>query len=160
MCIRDSTNTEDVTAAAKAAWEKSDGIVSFVNYVEGIYVGYRFYETAAQEGLFNYEDTVMYPFGYGLSYTTFQQSMGDLQVTGSTVSVDVTVTNTGNTAGKEIAELYYTPPYTNGGIEKSSVNLAAFDKTDLLEPGQSQTMTLTFDVEDLSLIHISEPTRH
>lgn len=144
------TNTEDVTAAAKAAWEKADGIVSFVNYVEGIYVGYRFYETAAEEGLFNYEDTVMYPFGYGLSYTTFQQSMGDLQVTDSTVSVDVTVTNTGNTAGKEIVELYYTPPYTNGGIEKSSVNLAAFDKTDLLEPGQSQTMTLTFDVEDMA----------
>lgn len=144
------TNTDDVTTAAKAAWEKADGIVSFVNYVEGIYVGYRFYETAAEEGLIDYEDTVMYPFGYGLSYTNFRQEMGELRVSGNTVSVDVTVTNTGETAGKDVAELYYTPPYTNGGIEKPSVNLAAFDKTDLLEPGQSQTMTLTFDVEDMA----------
>lgn len=144
------TNTDDVTTAAKAAWEKADGIVSFVNYVEGIYVGYRFYETAAEEGLIDYEDTVLYPFGYGLSYTNFRQEMGELRVSGNTVSVDVTVTNTGETAGKDVAELYYTPPYTNGGIEKSSVNLAAFDKTDLLEPGQSQTMTLTFDVEDMA----------
>src|SRR5699024_7952048 len=65
------TNTEDVAAAAQAAWEQADGIVSFVNYNEGIYTGYRFYETAAEEGLINYEDTVMYPFGYGMSYTTF-----------------------------------------------------------------------------------------
>lgn len=144
------TNTEDVTTAAKAAWEKADGIVSFVNYVEGIYVGYRFYETAAEEGLIDYEETVMYPFGYGLSYTNFRQEMGELRVSGNTVSVDVTVTNTGETAGKDVAELYYTPPYTNGGIEKSSVNLAAFDKTDLLEPGQSQTVTLTFDAEDMA----------
>lgn len=144
------TNTEDVTTAAKAAWEKADGIVSFVNYVEGIYVGYRFYETAAEEGLIDYGETVMYPFGYGLSYTSFRQEMGELRVSGNTVSVDVTVTNTGKAAGKEVAELYYTPPYTNGGIEKSSVNLVAFDKTDLLEPGQSQTVTLTFDVEDMA----------
>lgn len=144
------TNTEDVTTAAKAAWEKADGIVSFVNYVEGIYVGYRFYETAAEEGLIDYEETVMYPFGYGLSYTNFRQEMGELRVSGNTVSVDVTVTNTGETAGKDVAELYYTPPYTNGGIEKSSVNLVAFDKTDLLEPGQSQMVTLTFDVEDMA----------
>lgn len=144
------SNTEDVAAAAKAAWERADGIVSFVNYVEGIYVGYRFYETAAEEGMLNYEDTVMYPFGYGLSYTSFRQEMGELQVSGDTISVDVTVTNTGDTAGKDVAELYYTPPYTNGGIEKSSVNLVAFDKTDLLEPGQSQTMTLTFEVEDMA----------
>lgn len=144
------TNTEDVTTAAKAAWEKADGIVSFVNYVEGIYVGYRFYETAAEEGLIDYEEAVMYPFGYGLSYTNFRQEMGELRVSGNTVSVDVTVTNTGETAGKDVAELYYTPPYTNGGIEKSSVNLVAFDKTDLLEPGQSQVVTLTFDVEDMA----------
>lgn len=129
------TNTQETAAAAKAEWERADGIVSFVNYVEGIYVGYRFYETAAEEGLINYEDTVMYPFGYGLNYTDFTQEMGELQTDGSTVSVDVTVTNTGDTAGKDIAQLYYTPPYTNGGIEKSSVNLAAFDKTGLLQPG-------------------------
>lgn len=144
------TNTEDVAAAAKASWERADGIVSFVNYVEGIYVGYRFYETAAEEGLINYEDTVMYPFGYGLSYTTFTQEMGELQVADDTISVDVTVTNTGDTAGKDVVELYYNPPYTNGGIEKASVNLVAFDKTDLLEPGQSQTLTLTFNAEDMA----------
>lgn len=122
----------------------------FVNYVEGIYVGYRFYETAAEEGLINYDESVVYPFGYGLSYTTFTQEMGDLTVTDDTISVDVTVTNTGETAGKDVVELYYTPPYTNGGIEKASVNLAAFDKTDLLEPGASQTLTLTFRIEDMA----------
>lgn len=122
----------------------------FVNYVEGIYVGYRFYETAAEEGLINYDESVVYPFGYGLSYTTFTQEMSDLTVTDDTISVDVTVTNTGETAGKNVVELYYTPPYTNGGIEKASVNLAAFDKTDLLEPGASQTLTLTFRIEDMA----------
>lgn len=144
------TNTQDVEDAAKQAWERADGIVSFVNYTEGIYTGYRFYETAAEEGLINYDDVVMYPFGYGLSYTTFSQEMGELQIAEDAISVDVTVTNTGDTAGKEVVELYYEPPYTNGGIEKASVNLAAFDKTDLLEPGQSQTMTLTFNIEDMA----------
>lgn len=144
------TNTQEVEAAAQAAWEKADGIVSFVNYTEGIYTGYRFYETAAEEELIDYEETVMYPFGYGLSYTTFEQEMGDLNVTDGMVSVDVTVTNTGYTAGKDVAELYYNPPYTDGGIEKASVNLAALDKTELLEPGQSQTLTLTFDLEDMA----------
>lgn len=122
----------------------------FVNYVEGIYVGYRFYETAAEEGFLNYDEAVVYPFGYGLSYTTFTQEMGELKVDDGRISVDVTVTNTGDTAGKEVAELYFTPPYTNGGIEKSSVNLAAFDKTELLEPGESETLTLTFTEEDMA----------
>lgn len=144
------TNTKDVSDAAKAAWERADGIVSFVNYTEGIYVGYRFYETAAEEGLINYDDTVLYPFGYGLSYSTFTQEMGELRVSGNTISVDVTVTNTGDTAGKDVAELYYNPPYENGGIEKSSVNLVAFDKTRLLNPGESETLTLSFDVEDMA----------
>jgi len=124
---------------------------TFVNYVEGIYVGYRFFETAHDEGLIDYDNTVLYPFGYGLSYTTFEQKMGPLQADGEgNISVDVTVTNTGSVAGKEVVELYYNPPYTNGGIEKSSVNLVAFDKTDLLEPGTSQTMTLTFTAEDMA----------
>lgn len=144
------TNTKEVSDAAVAAWERADGIVSFVNYTEGIYVGYRFYETAAEEGLIDYEDAVMYPFGYGLSYTTFEQSMGELNITEDMISVDVTVTNTGSSAGKDVVELYYDPPYTNGGIEKSSVNLAAFDKTDVIEPGQSQTMTLSFRIEDMA----------
>lgn len=144
------TNTQDVSDAAKAEWEKADGIVSFVNYTEGIYTGYRFYETAAEEELINYDEVVMYPFGYGLSYTTFEQEMGELQITEDAINVDVTVTNTGKTAGKEVVELYYNPPYTNGGIEKSSVNLIAFDKTDLLEPGESQTLTLAFEIEEMA----------
>ncbi len=143
-------NVEDITEAAKAVWEKADGIVSFVDYTEGIYIGYRFYETAAEEGLINYEETVMYPFGYGLSYTTFSQEMGQVTETDGVIHVDVTVTNTGDTAGKEVVELYYNPPYTDGGIEKANTNLAAFDKTQLLEPGQSETITLSFDVEDMA----------
>lgn len=130
-------------------------IPQFVNYVEGIYVGYKFYETAyaeAQAGNmeFDYDSQVVYPFGYGLSYTQFEQEMGDLNVSGNTISVDVTVTNTGDTAGKDVVELYYNPPYTNGGIEKAAANLIAFDKTDLLEPGASQTLTLSFAIDEMS----------
>ncbi|WP_028242109.1 beta-glucosidase [Pseudobutyrivibrio ruminis] len=123
----------------------------FVNYVEGIYVGYRFYETAAVEGLIDYDKEVQYPFGYGLSYTTFKQEMGELNIDADgNVTVDVTVTNTGDVAGKSAVELYDTPPYTNGGIEKSAVNLIAFDKTDILGPGESQTITLDFTEESLA----------
>ena len=97
--ILPDTNVEDVTSAALAAWEKADGIVSFVNYVEGIYVGYRFFETAYVEAEengfdFDYDETVMYPFGYGLSYTDFSQEMGGIQENDGIISVDVTVTNT------------------------------------------------------------------
>lgn len=148
-------NLDEVVAAAQAAWERADGVVSFVNYVENIYVGYRFFETAYVEAetngfAFDYDSTVMYPFGYGLSYTTFSQELGTLNVSGDTVSVDVTVTNTGDTAGKDVVELYYTPPYTNGGIEKAAVNLVAFGKTGILQPGESETVTLTFDLEDMA----------
>ncbi|MSS13355.1 glycoside hydrolase family 3 N-terminal domain-containing protein [Bifidobacterium tsurumiense] len=123
---------------------------TFVNYVEGIYVGYKFYETAATEGLINYDDVVQYPFGYGLSYTSFTQSMGDVSYSNGKISFDVTVTNTGNKAGKDVVEAYYNPPYTNGGIEKASANLVAFEKTDLLEPGASQTVTISFDDDDMA----------
>lgn len=128
-----------------------DGVgPTFVNYTDGIYVGYRFYETASDEGFINYEEMVQYPFGYGLSYTTFEQKMGDLNVSDGTISVDVTVTNTGDVAGKDVAEIYYNPPYTNGGIEKASVNLAGFAKTGMLEPGASETVTVTFTAEDMA----------
>ncbi|MBW3082784.1 beta-glucosidase [Bifidobacterium phasiani] len=123
---------------------------TFVNYVEGIYVGYRYYETAADEGAIDYEATVQYPFGYGLSYTTFDQEMGDVTYADGTVSFDVTVTNTGDVAGKDVVEVYYNPPYVNGGIEKASANLVAFDKTDLLEPGESQTVTIEFEDDDMA----------
>ena len=122
----------------------------FVNYVENIYVGYRFYETAATEGLINYDDMVMYPFGYGLSYTSFTQEMGAITETDDTISFDVTVTNTGDVAGKDVIEVYYNPPYTNGGIEKATANLITFEKTEELQPGDSQTINITFNKEDMS----------
>ena len=122
----------------------------FVNYVEGIYVGYRFWETADDEGLVDYEASVQYPFGYGLSYTTFSQEMGPASFDGDTVSLDVTVTNTGDVAGKDVVEAYVNPPYTNGGIEKATANLVAYEKTALLEPGESQTVTISFEDDDMA----------
>lgn len=130
--------------------EEETALPSFVNYVDGIYVGYRFYETAAAEGLINYDDTVVYPFGYGLSYTTFTQEMGAISEDNGTNSFDVTVTNTGDVAGKDVVEVYYNPPYTNGGIEKASANLIQFEKTEVLQPGDSQTITVSFDAEDMA----------
>ena len=128
---------------------------TFVNYVEGIYVGYRFYETAFAEAEagnmeFDYDSAVVYPFGYGLSYTTFTQEMGPVNNDGKTVSFDVTVTNTGSVAGKDVVEVYYNPPYTNGGIEKSAANLIAFEKTSLLEAGASETVNISFALEDMA----------
>lgn len=126
-------------------------VPTFVNYTEGIYVGYKFYETAAKEGLLNYEEAVQYPFGYGLSYTTFTQEMGTIRADGNgNISFDVVVTNTGEVPGKDVVEVYYTPPYTNGGIEKAWANLVAYDKTELLEPGASQTLTISFKAEDMA----------
>ena len=123
---------------------------TFVNYVEGIYVGYKFYETADDEGLIDYDATVQYPFGYGLSYTTFSQELGDVTYADGTVSLDVTVTNTGDVAGKDVVEVYCNPPYTNGGIEKASANLVAFDKTGELEPGESETVSIEFEDDDMA----------
>ena len=96
-------------------------IPNFVNYVEGIYVGYKFYETAAVEGLIDYDKTVQYPFGYGLSYTSFTQEMGPISESNGTIAFDVTVTNTGSVAGKDVVEVYFNPPYVNGGIDRKSV---------------------------------------
>ncbi len=129
---------------------ESTSYVSFINYVEGIYVGYKFFETAAAEGLIDYDKIVQYPFGYGLSYTTFDQKMGEITESDGTLSFDVTVTNTGSVAGKDVIEVYFNPPYTNGGIEKASANLVQFEKTDILEPGASQTITVSFDLEDMA----------
>ena len=132
----------------------------FVNYVEGIYVGYKYYETAAAEGFIDYDSLVQYPFGYGLSYTQFTQEMGPISESGGTISFDVTVTNTGAVAGKDVVEVYYNPPYTNGGIEKSTANLAAFAKTELLEPGEAQTVTISLDVEDMASYDMSGGGRY
>lgn len=128
----------------------ADTTPTFVNYVEGIYVGYKYYETAATEGAIDYDATVLFPFGYGLSYTDFEQTMGDVSYENGKITFDVTVTNTGDTAGKDVVEVYYNPPYTNGGIEKASANLVAFEKTEELEPGDSQTVSIEFDDEDMA----------
>lgn len=123
---------------------------NFVNYVEGIYVGYRWYETAAAEGVIDYDKEVVYPFGYGLSYTSFEQTMGEISEKDGTISFDVTVKNTGSVAGKDVVEVYYNPPYTNGGIEKSVANLVAFAKTSELKPGASETVKISFKTEDMA----------
>ena len=147
---------------APAYWNAGDFTYSnldkrnYVEYVEGIYVGYRFYETrfidnttgACDESA--YAKTVQYPFGYGLSYTTFEQSIEDFSTDKNTVTMKVKVTNTGDMAGKDVAQVYFTAPYTLGGIEKAHVVLAAFGKTGELQPGDSETLTLTFAVDDMA----------
>lgn len=144
------TNLADMAVEGMNAGTAQVYAPAFTNYVEGIYVGYKYYETAAQEGAIDYDKTVQYPFGYGLSYTEFEQKMGELEEKDGQISVDVEVTNTGDVAGKDVVEVYYKPPYTNGGIEKSSANLIEFEKTDLLQPGESQTVTVTFSIEDMA----------
>lgn len=138
----------------------------YVDYAEGIYIGYKWYETADAEGYWDdvdnaygkgYEGVVQYPFGYGLSYTEFDYELvktvpeagSELQQDGQ-IEVTVKVTNVGDTAGKEVVELYYTPPYIKGGIEKSALELCEFGKTELLKPGESQELTMVFDIEDMA----------
>ena len=144
------TNLADMAVEGMNAGTAQVYAPAFTNYVEDIYVGYKYYETAAQEGAIDYDKTVQYPFGYGLSYTEFEQKMGELEEKDGQISVDVEVTNTGDEAGKDVVEVYYNPPYTNGEIEKSSTNLIEFEKTNLLQPGESQTVTVTFSIEDMA----------
>ena len=115
----------------------------YVEYQEGIYVGYRYFETFAK-------DKVQFPFGYGLSYTTFEQKIIDHTASKDKISLTVKVTNTGSVAGKDVVQVYYSAPYTKGGIEKSAINLAAFDKTDIIKPGESETITISFNTDDMA----------
>ncbi|WP_148408775.1 beta-glucosidase [Murimonas intestini] len=149
-------NTQELVEASLEADPAYQGVQAFVNYTEGIYVGYKFYETAAEEGLINYGEMVQYPFGYGLSYTTFAQEIAKFADNGNSISMDVTVTNTGEVSGKTPVEIYYTPPYTEGGIEKASVNLIEFGKTDILEPGESETLSFEILKEDMASYDSSE----
>ena len=138
-------------------------LTHYVVYAEGIYIGYRYYETRYEDtvlgtenvGDYDYSTTVQYPFGYGLSYTTFEYSDYTFSYSESDeeFTVSVTVTNTGDVAGKETVQLYFQSPYTDYdieyGVEKASVELCGYDKTDTLEPGESQTITITVDLEEL-----------
>lgn len=129
--------------------------VNFVNYTESIYVGYKFYETAFEETEngnmdYDYDGMVQYPFGYGLSYTSFEQKISGFKPSEDGFDISVLVKNTGDTAGKDVVELYYHPPYENGGIEKVAVNLIDFAKTGMLEPGDEQTIEFHIDSEDMS----------
>lgn len=131
--------------------DKYDGGMYYsVDYEEGIYVGYRYYETRGEtDGENWYNANVVYPFGYGLSYTAFDWTVGDASASeielGTTITVPVTVKNTGSVAGKEVVQLYASAPYTLGGIEKAHKVLVGFAKTKLLQPGESETVTVSFD---------------
>ncbi len=139
---------------------------AYIDYYEGIYVGYKYYETAAYEGYIDYESTVQYPFGYGLSYTTFEWNVIEIEINGEEYSykpgtaiplaedddivIYVSVENTGDMAGMDVVEVYYTAPYYEGEIEKSSVVLADFAKTAVIEPGESKNVRLEFTVQSMA----------
>ncbi len=152
-------------------YDGSETAYAFVNYEEGIYAGYRYWETRGYEEEKAdpesdwYAENVVYPFGYGLSYTTFDwditfsKSGSDDLSADDTITATVTVTNTGDYAGKDVVQLYYTAPYYEGGIEKSQVVLADFAKTDTLYPADeangeskpnSQQITLTLKARDMA----------
>lgn len=135
--------------------------IPYINYVEGIYLGYKYFETRYEDtvmgtpnvGNYVYDDVVYRPFGFGLSYTDFDWSGYTLTDNGDgSLTASVTVTNSGTTAGKDVVEIYYQSPYTDYDkqnlVEKASVNLAGFAKTETLEPGASETVTVTFDAQD------------
>lgn len=133
----------------------------YLTYSEGIYVGYKYYETRYEDavlgrgnaGDYDYDSVVQYPFGYGISYTDFTWSDYSVSEDDGTVTVQVTVTNTGGMRGKEVVQVYYQSPYTEydktNGVEKSAVELAGFAKTGIIEPGGHADVTVTFDVEDM-----------
>ena len=130
-------------------YDNMDGM-AFINYEEGIYVGYRYYETRYADDEAGYWNAVQYPFGYGLSYTDFAWETINFAVENETVTWEVKVTNVGDAAGKDVVQVYFSAPYIPGGIEKSAIELAAYDKTELLAPGESETLTISFPVRDLS----------
>lgn len=156
-------STTNGNVASSVDNEKYPG-VSYLDYVEGIYVGYKWYETADAEKFWNsdfakqtwnvssYDDVVQFPFGYGKSYSEFKWSARNWSSKDGKISVDVEVRNTGTVAAQETVQMYFTPPYSKGdGIEKSAVTLAAFAKTPVaVEPGQNQVLTLSFDIQDMA----------
>ena len=167
MCIRDRLWGNVDYVNSKATDLSNDGInVDYYTIcAEGIYVGYKYYETRYEDAVmgsgdasssvgsstgngWNYADEVVYPFGYGLSYTDFTQTLKGVTFNADTdnYEVEVEVTNTGDVAGKSVVEVYAQTPYGDyekqNSIEKSAVQVVGFEKTDTLEPGQSQTVTV------------------
>ena len=137
---------------------------SYMNYGEGIYVGYRYYETRYEDvilgrgnaGSYDYDSVVVFPFGYGLSYTEFEWSDLAISESGGTYTASVTVTNTGDRAGKDVVEFYVQSPYIEGGVEKSAVDLVEYAKTKELAPGESQTLTVSFTEADIAAYDYKE----
>jgi len=122
----------------------------FSHYAEGIYVGYKYYETRHEtDESYNYYDEVLFPFGHGLSYTTFKKDIVDMKEEDGTITLRVSVENTGQVAGKDVIQIYANPPYT-GAIEKAAVNLVSFKKTNVIEPGSTDYYSLSFSIEDLA----------
>ncbi len=163
----DMSQNFDENGERMSAWltyeDGTTSLFSDVEFREGIYYGYRYYETKADDmnaaeagsGDAWYKDAVLYPFGFGLSYTTFDwelipQEATVIDAANQILTMQVKVTNTGAVAGKDVVELYATTPYYNGGIEKASVVLAAFEKTKLLQPGESQVLTLSFTAQEIA----------
>ena len=144
QCFGNDSTLRYTSGAANRAY--------FTNYVEGIYVGYRYYVTAAKEGFINYDEEVQYSFGHGLSYTTFDKSIAEFKVNEKEQKVEVTVEvkNTGKVAGKDVIQLYTHAPYTKGGIEKSYYSLTTFQKTNIIEPGESKAYKLEFSFRDIA----------
>lgn len=140
---------KDIGAGEVAKGNADLSAAHLMQYEEGIYVGYRYYETAAVTGDLDYNKAVVYPFGYGLSYTSFEKK-ATWQDNGEEVIATVTVKNVGTMSGKEVVQLYYTPPYTAGGIEKSAVCLGDFAKSKLLKPQESDTLTLRLPKERMA----------
>lgn len=123
---------------------------AFLNYQEGIYVGYRYYETRYEADEAGYQQAVQFPFGYGLSYTDFEWKVSEPVIDADQIAIVVEVTNSGSRAGKDVVQVYYTPPWSEGGIEKSSKNLVAYQKTSEIAPGDTETVKLVFPVRDMS----------
>ena len=144
---RDLTKDPTFVNTTTTAYSNMDGYM--VEYEEGIYVGYRWYETAAADGVIDYDESVVYPFGYGLSYTDFSQQIKDVTSEDGQINVTVTVTNTGFVAGKDVVQVYYKAPY-DGKVEKAEVVLAGYTKTDELKAGESADYTVSFSEESMA----------
>jgi beta-glucosidase len=161
MYEQETSSTYYTTINDSAYYKDESGntIAAYTNYNEGIYVGYKWYETADAEGYWQgvsnkygtgYQGVVAYPFGYGLSYTTFSEQITSAELKGDTFTITVDVKNTGTVAGKDVVELYVEKPYTNGGVEVSKVELVDFAKTNTLSSSDTQTLTLSVDREYLA----------